>query len=119
MKASAPYGRWSLPPLIARLRGLGVANGRLYPSGHVAQRRHHIQGREPGVVDGAGRLDELFGPRDGFVILSLKADPYRVRGDGGGDIQVAMVGSPPECGAQIGQFDDEPVVRLTLSGTVP
>ena len=71
------------------------------------------------MVDGACRLDELFGPRDWFVILSQKAEPCRVRGDRGGDIQIAVVGCPAECGAQIGQFDSEPVVGLTLAGAVP
>ena len=30
-----------------------------------------------------------------------------------------MVGSPPECGAQIGQLDGEPFVSLELARTVP
>ena len=42
---------------------VAVADGLLDPSGHPALRRHHVQGGEPGVVDGAGGLDELFGRR--------------------------------------------------------
>jgi hypothetical protein len=101
------------------LGGLGVANSRIDASGHVAIRRHHIQGREPRVVDGACRLDELFGPADRFAILGQKADPRRICCDWGGDIQIALVGSPAECGAQIGQLDGEPVVGRTLAGAVP
>src|ERR1700741_95051 len=56
------------------LRGVAVANGRFDPSGHIAVRRQHIQGRESGVVDGARRLDELFGPRERFVILGQIAE---------------------------------------------
>ena len=52
-----------------RLAGVAVADSRLDPSGHEALRRHHIQGREPGMVDGAGGLDELFGPGDRLVIF--------------------------------------------------
>ena len=71
------------------------------------------------MVDGASGLDQLFGPRDRFVILSLKTDPCRICCDGGGDIQIALVGGPAERGAQIGQLDSEPVVGLTLAGAVP
>ena len=51
------------------LASLAVADSRLDPSGHPAQRRHHVQEREPGVVDGAGGLDELFGPGDRLIIF--------------------------------------------------
>ncbi len=43
----------------------------------------------------------------------------RIGGDGGGDIQIAVVGGPAKRGAQIGQLDSEPVVGLTLAGAVP
>ena len=71
------------------------------------------------MVDGAGGLDELFGPRDRLVIFDHKAEERRVGGDGGGDVEIAVVGGPPERGAQIGQFGGEPVVGLPLSGAVP
>ena len=71
------------------------------------------------MVDGAGGLDELLGPGDRLIILDQIAEERRVGGDGGGDIKVALVGGPPKRGAQIGQFDREPVVGLTLAGAVP
>ena len=71
------------------------------------------------MVDGAGGLDELFGPGYRLVILDQIAEQPRVGGDGGGDIQVAVVGGPPERGPQIGQFGSEPVIRLALPGAVP
>jgi len=41
---------------------VGVAGSRLEPSEHPALRHDHIQEREPGMVDGAGGFDQLFGP---------------------------------------------------------
>ena len=52
--------------------GVAVADSRLDPSGHAALRRHHVQEREPRVVDGAGGLDQLFGPRYRLVVLDQK-----------------------------------------------
>ena len=71
------------------------------------------------MVDGAGGFDELFGPGYRLIILDQKAEEPRICGDGGGDVEVAVVGGPPERGAQVGQFGGEPVVRLALSGAVP
>ena len=59
---SRPNGTSSRPVPHHRLAGVAVADSRLDPSGVEAQRRHHVQEREPGVVDGAGGFDELFGP---------------------------------------------------------
>ena len=42
-----------------------------------------------------------------------------VYGDGGGDVEVTVVGGPPECGSQIGHLDGEPGVGVALSGAVP
>ena len=71
------------------------------------------------MVDGAGGLDQLFGPGYGFVVLEKRAEKRCIRRDGGGRVQVAMIGSPPKCRAQIGQLDREPVVRLALARAVP
>ncbi len=59
------------------------------------------QGRQPGVVDGAGRLDELFGPGYGFVIFDHDAKQRRVRGNGSSHVEVAPVGGPPKRGPQV------------------
>ena len=71
------------------------------------------------MVDGAGGLDELFGPGYRLVFFDPNAEERRVGRDGGGDVEIAVVGGPPERGAQIGQFGGEPVVGLTLAGAVP
>ena len=71
------------------------------------------------MVDGAGGLDELFGPGYRLVVLDQKTEEPRVGGDGGGGVEVAVVGGPPKGGAQVGQFGGEPVVGLALSGAVP
>ena len=102
-----------------QLAGVGVADSLLDPSGNPALRRHHVQEREPGMVDGAGGLDELLGPGYRLIIVDQHAEERRVRGDGGGGVQVALVGGPPKRGAQIGQLDSEPVVGLPLAGAVP
>ncbi len=102
-----------------RLTGVAVADSRLDPSDHPALRRHHIQERKPGMIDGAGGLDEFFGPGYRLIILDQKAEERRVGGDGGGDVEVAVVGGPPERGAQVGQLGGEPRVGLALSGAVP
>ena len=68
-KPSRPNGTSLRPLSITRLAGVAVADSRLDPSGHPALRRHHVQGREPGVVDGAGGFDQLFGPGDRLVIF--------------------------------------------------
>ena len=72
-----------------RLSGLGIADSLLEPSGREALRRDQVQSREAGMVDGAGRLDELLGPGDRLIILDQIAEERRVGGDGGGDIQIA------------------------------
>src|ERR1700756_4493145 len=71
------------------------------------------------MVDSAGGLDELLGPGYRLIIADHLAEKHRVSGDGGGGVEVAVVGGPPECGAQIGQLESEPVVGLTLAGAVP
>jgi len=71
------------------------------------------------MVDGAGRLDHLFCPACWLIVFDAKAKDPCVRGDGGGHIEVAPVGGPPERGAQIGELDREPVVDLPLAGAVP
>ena len=114
-----PYGHFVAATAENHLAGVGVADGRLDPSGRVALRRHHVQGREPGVVDGAGGFDEFFGPGDRLIVFDPEAEEPRVGGDGGGGVEVAVVGGPPERGAQVGQLDGEPVVGLPLSGAVP
>ena len=101
------------------LAGVAVADSRLDPSGRVAQRRNHVQERQPRVVDRAGGLDQLFSPGDRLIGLDHSAEQPRIGGDGGGDIEIAVVGGPPKRGAQIGQLDGEPVVGLPLAGAVP
>ena len=51
-----------------QLGGVAVADGRLDPSRLLALRRHHVQEREPGMVDDAGGFDQLFGPGDRLVL---------------------------------------------------
>ena len=101
------------------LAGVGVVDSLLDPSGRVAQRRHYIKGCEPGMVDGPRGSDEFFGPCDGFVIFALNAEHRRVGRDGGGDVEITLVGGPPERGAQVGHLDAEPRVGLALAGAVP
>ena len=98
---------------------VGVVDSRLNPSGRPALRRDHVEGRKSGVVDCSRGFDELFGPGDRLIIFGPNAEEPRVGGDGGGDIQVVVIGGPPERGAQIGQLGGEPGVRLTLSRAVP
>ena len=71
------------------------------------------------MVDGAGGFDEFFGPGYRLVVFDPEAEEPRVGGDGGGHVEVAVVGGPPERGAQIGQLGGEPVVGLALAGAVP
>jgi hypothetical protein len=54
------------------------------------------------MVDSAGWLDQLFGPGDRLVVFDAEAEERRVGGDGGGIIEVAAVGRPSKCSAQIG-----------------
>jgi hypothetical protein len=44
---------------------VAVTHSRLNPSGYIALRGHGIQVREPGMVNSAGWLDQLFGPAIG------------------------------------------------------
>ena len=98
---------------------VSVAGSRLDPSGHPALRRQHVQERQPGMVDRAGGFDQLFRPGDRLMLVDQIAEQRRVGGDGGGDIQIAVVGGPPEGGSQVGQLDGEPPVGVSLSGAVP
>src|ERR1700682_5015775 len=101
------------------LGSVAVVNSLLDPSQQMAPRRHRIQERKPGMVDGPGGLDKFFGPSDGFVIFDQIAEKRRVGRDGSGCVEIAMVCCPPKRGAQIGQLDSEPVVSLPLAGGVP
>ena len=71
------------------------------------------------MVDRAGGLDQLFSPGYRLKGLDPQAEEPHIGGDGGGDIQIAVVGGPAKRDAQIGQLDREPVVGLTLAGAVP
>ena len=115
---SMPYGGAS--PLLRSPSGRPRCSE--YPPRSVrscSTRRNHGQVREPWMVDRAGGLDQLFSPGDRLKGLDTSAEPPRIGGDGGGDVQIAVVGGPPKRGAQIGQFDGEPVEGLPLAGAVP
>ena len=71
------------------------------------------------MIGGTGGLDELLGPRYRLVIVHPKAKPCRPCRDGGGDVEVTLVGGPPKRGPQVGQLNGEPVVGLPLAGAVP
>ena len=99
---------------------VAVADSRLDPSGRVALRCNRVQERQPRVVDGAGGLDQLFSPGDRLKGLDPPhAEQPRIGGEGGGDIQIAVVCGPSKRGAQIGQLYREPVVGIPLVGAVP
>src|ERR1700757_3563396 len=101
------------------LPGLAVANRILDPSHDPTLRCHYVQEREPWVVDRASGRDQLFCPGYRLIILDAEAEPSRICGDGGGIVEVAVVGSPPECGAQVRQLDCEPVIGVALAWAVP
>ncbi len=71
------------------------------------------------MVDRTGGLDQLFSPGYRLKGLDPQAEEPRIGGDGGGGVEVALVGGPAKRGAQIGQLDSEPVVGRTLAGAVP
>src|SRR5215510_2888708 len=52
------------------LTGVGIADSLLLdPSSPVALRYVHVQSREPGMVEGAGGLDELLAPGYRLIIF--------------------------------------------------
>src|SRR5262245_24375817 len=68
-----------------RLTGVGITDSLLLdPSSPVALRYVHVQSREPGMVEGAGGLDELLAPGYRLIIFDQNAEEHRVGGDGGG-----------------------------------
>src|SRR5262245_43606311 len=71
------------------------------------------------MVHGAGRLNELLCPSYRLEISDKCAEERRIRHYGGGHVEVALVGGPPERGAQISELDGEPDVGVALAGTVP
>ena len=74
------------------------------------------------IVDGFDRVDALTArhpPGGGLIIFEPQAKERRVGGDGGGGVEVGVVGGPPKRGAQIGELGGEPGVRLPLSRAVP
>jgi len=101
------------------LAGFGIPESFLDPPDEPALRRHRVEEDEPSVTGGAGSFDQLFGPSDGLVVFYAEAEECRVGGDGGGIIEVGVVGGPPKRVAQIGQVGGEPLVRLTLAGAIP
>ena len=68
------------------------------------------------MVDGLGGFDEFFGPGDRLIVLDQPAKKPRIGGDGRGDIEVAVIGCPPEGGAQVGQLGGEPVYASRCRG---
>src|SRR5262245_59321380 len=78
-----------------RLTGVGIADRLLLdPSIPVALRHVHVQSREPGMVDGAGGVDELLAPGYRLIIEDQTAEEHRAGGDGGRGVKVAVVGGP-------------------------
>ena len=65
------------------------------------------------MVGDAGGFDQLFSPGYRLKGLDPNAEKPRKAGEGGGDIQIAVVGSPAECGAQVGQ---SALIRSLLNG---
>ena len=96
-----------------------MADGGVDAPGGIALLAHHVELGQPPVVDGVCGFDEFLGPSTGLVLFDPGAKERRVDGDCGGGVEVAVVGGPAECGAQIRQFGGEPGVGLALSGAVP
>src|SRR3954454_11741904 len=71
------------------------------------------------MVDGAGGLDQLFGPGNWLIALDAKAEQPRIYSNGGSHIEVTVVGGPAEAGPQIGELGIKRVIGLSLSGAVP
>src|SRR5271165_2998998 len=71
--------------------GLAVAEGVLEPSGRIALRGHRVELRQPPMVDGPRRFDELLCPRDGLVLYDPGTEECRVGGDGGGGVEIPVV----------------------------
>jgi hypothetical protein len=90
--AEGPLGRFA------------VAKRILDAAGDVALRRHHAQGCIPAVVRGPGGLNDLFRPRNRLKVLDHDAEEHRIRHNGGGGVEIALVSSPPECRPQIGEL---------------
>ena len=101
------------------LGGLGVPKEVVDATGHKAQGRGDVQLRKPGVVDGFCGVDEFLSPCGGFVLLDPITQYRRITCDGGAGVEVTVVGGMPEGHTQIGHFDGEPRVGLTLSWAVP
>src|ERR1700742_2169044 len=90
-----------------RLPGIGKAESHLLdPSIPVALRCQHVKSREPGMVEGAGGLDELLAPGYRLIIQDQNAEEHRVGGDGR-SVKVAVVSGPAKRRAQIGALDAE------------
>ena len=53
------------------------------------------------------------------MVVDQKAEERGVRRDGGGIVEIVVIGGPAKRGAQIGQFGPEPFVGIPLPGAVP
>ena len=71
------------------------------------------------MVYGPGGLNELFGPRYRLEILDTRAEVRRVCRDGGGHVEIALVGGPPKGGTQVGELNGEPITRAARLSTAP
>src|SRR5271165_3760419 len=71
------------------------------------------------MLDGLRGFEQLFSPPDRLVLVDPKSNERGVDGDGGGGVQITVVGGPAERGTQVGQLDVEPGVGLALSRAVP
>ena len=66
------------------------------------------------MISSARALDQLPGPRHSLVVLNAVAEERGVTRDGGRIIEIPAVGGPAKRGAQIGEFDCEPVICFPL-----
>jgi hypothetical protein len=100
--------------------GSRYVSGRIVHSpGVIARRCKEVELCPTPVVDFFRRTNELFGPAEWFMLFDAHTDKRRVDGDGCGAVEIAVVGGPPERGAQVRQFETEPGVGLALAWTVP
>src|SRR6476469_5296076 len=97
----------------------GIAESIVDSARRVTLAGDYIQLREPPMISCLRGLDELSGPRDGFVLFSQYAEDPCVKNNAGGRVDIAVVSCPAKCSSKISQFNREPGVGLPLSRTVP
>ncbi len=91
----------------------------LSPSCEARVASARVQTGKPADVGGAGRVEQLLGPRERLEQLHGEAHQRGMGGDVRRDLHLAARRAPPEPGTKVGQLEIDPIHGVAPPRTVP